>query len=175
MTREQWGAKPPSQGMIPNAPSRITVHHTGTAPDPGASLQSKLRSLQNFSQADSKLADGRRKAPWSDVPYHFYIDVYGKVGQGRDVRFVGDTNTPFNPAGHIGVVLEGNFDAKPPTAAQVEALTGLLAKLTQSYRIAPSNIGAHRQFAQTACPGRHLLALLPAIISDVARQQKADG
>jgi len=171
VTRQQWGAKPLTKEIPRHRPMRLTVHHTATTAKPGASLQSKLRSLQAFSQSDSKLADGRTKKAWGDLPYHFYIDVNGMVGEGRAVELVGDTNTKYDPTGHISVVLEGNFERETPTAAQIDALVALLAALAERYAIDIESIGAHKQFAQTACPGKNLLALLPSIVAAVSKQR----
>ena len=161
LTREEWRAHPPTKAMQPNTPTRLTIHHTGTNPSMNKTLDAKLRALQSFSQADSRLADGRMKVAWADVPYHYYIDVAGRTAEGRQARFLGDSNTDYDLRGHLSIVLEGNFDTAPPSNAQVRTLTSLLRSLAATYHIRPENIGAHKQFAKTACPGRHLMALLP--------------
>lgn len=174
MTREQWGAHAPVMAMKKQSPVRLTVHHTATQAKPKASLASKLKSLQAFSQKDARLADGRIKKAWADVPYHYYIDVNGAVGEGRPAEFVGDTNTKYDPAGHITIVVEGNFEKETPSKAEVDALVGLLVMLARRYHIDADKIGAHRQFAQTACPGKNMMALMPEIVARV-KQQLAQG
>ena len=154
--------------MSINHPRYLTVHHTATKQNFGATLKTKLRSLQAFSQSSSRLADGRTKKPWGDVPYHFYIDAEGGIGEGRDLRFAGDTNTEYDPNGHIGIVVEGNFETDRPTPDQIEALEDLLVYLAQKYAISTDDIGTHQDFAHTACPGRNLQKLMPAIKAHVA-------
>jgi hypothetical protein len=116
LSRAEWGAHPPVARMRTHRPVRITVHHSAVAQNPGRSTDDKLRGLQQFSQREDSLADGRRKPPWPDVPYHFYIAVDGTVAEGREWRYVGDSNTPYDPAGHLLVVVEGNFEAEQLTA-----------------------------------------------------------
>ena len=153
LSRAEWGARPPVSAMIPHTPVRLTIHHTATRANVGGTLSDKLRSLQRFSQSNAPLADGRLKVAWSDIPYHFYIDVHGAIGEGRAVPFVGDTNTNYDPGGHIGVALEGNFEDAPPAPQQIEALVRLLVHLAKRYNIAPAAIEGHRHYAQTLCPG----------------------
>ena len=170
MTRAEWGAKPPIMAMRDNVPDRLTVHHTATRQNRKHSLASKLTNLQAFSQKDSKLADGRLKKAWADVPYHYYVDVGGAVAEGREERFVGDTNTNYDPAGHIAIVVEGNFEVEQPTPAQIEALEELLTELARRYAIPAERISYHRAFAQTACPGKNMIARMAEIQAEVVRR-----
>lgn len=156
MSRSEWGARKPVLTMEKQTPSRITVHHTATRSKHGLSIVRKMKSLQAFSQAKSKLADGRTKEPWADIPYHFYIAVDGKIAEGRQIGFVGDTNTKYDPAGHITIVVEGNFENEKPTAQELAALTTLIRDLSRQYGIPAGRIGTHKDFAQTACPGKNL-------------------
>ena len=169
LTRAEWGANAPTLEMPANMPVRLTVHHTATKPQPDKSLATKLKSLQRFSQASEKLSDGRLKVAWGDIPYHYYIDVSGAVGEGREAKFIGDSNTDYDLNGHLSVVLEGNFEDEPPTPAQIESLVGLLADLSKHYGISWDQIEGHNRYASTACPGKYLTALLPDIRKDVER------
>ena len=110
LPRAGWGAAAPAAPMRRHAPDHVTIHHTATLQRPGVPLEEKLRALQRFSQAESPLADGRTKPPWPDVPYHFYVDPYGRVAEARDTAYAGDSNTAYDPAGHLLIVLEGNFE-----------------------------------------------------------------
>ncbi|MCB1381680.1 MAG: N-acetylmuramoyl-L-alanine amidase [Notoacmeibacter sp.] len=167
LTRAQWGAKAPIAKMRRQTPSRILIHHTASRQKPGTSLSAKMASLQRFSQSREKLSDGRMKPAWPDVPYHFYIGANGGIAEGRDISAVGDTNTGYNPAGYIQIVLEGNFESEQPSPAQMAALDRLVRSLMTQYGIAPSGIGSHRQVAQTACPGKNLEALMPDFVASL--------
>ncbi len=165
LTRETWQAKAPSLKMTTQKPVAILIHHTGSAMKPKTTLTAKMKGLQRFSQANEKLADGRMKPAWPDVPYHFYIAANGQVAEGRDVNAVGDTNTGYDPAGYIQVVVEGNFDTEQLTDLQAAALTTTLKWLMEKYDIKASAIMMHKDKAQTACPGKDLESKLPGIIS----------
>jgi N-acetylmuramoyl-L-alanine amidase len=165
LTRDEWQAKPPSMKMTAQKPAAILIHHTGTAQKPKTTLVAKMKGLQRFSQAREKLADGRTKPAWPDVPYHFYIAVDGKIAEGRDVNAVGDTNTGYDPGGFIQVVVEGNFDKEELTGAQTESLKSLLQWLLEKHGLKPESILSHKDKAQTACPGKDLSAKLPDIVS----------
>jgi len=167
VTRDQWGANRPVLEMPRHTPQRLTIHHSATPAKPNQSLGRKLRSLQTFSQTRSKLADGRIKEAWGDIPYHFYIDITGQIGEGRAIDFVGDTNTAYDPTGHVAIVLEGNFEHEVPAAAQIESLVGLLTTLARDYHLDPADIGAHKDFAETACPGANMMVLLPEVVAEV--------
>jgi N-acetyl-anhydromuramyl-L-alanine amidase AmpD len=79
------------------------------------------------------------------------------------LKYVGDTNTSYDPTGHALLVVEGNFETEKPSAEQIESLKKLTAWLSSEHNVAAANIRAHNDFAQTVCPGRNLKALLPAV------------
>ena len=167
LARAEWGAKAPVARMERHAPERITIHHTATPQAPGRTLAQKLRGLQSFSQAPGALADGGTKPAWPDIPYHYYVAVDGSVGEGREVGYVGDSNTAYDPRGHVLIVVEGNFETEQPTPAQWAALVRLTAQVAERFGIAPTRIDGHRDFAQTLCPGRNLEARLPRLRASV--------
>lgn len=167
VTRSDWGARLPLFEMDAQHPVRITIHHTATPQRPSKSVETKLRALQAFSQSNAKLADGRTKEAWADVPYHYYIDVSGRVAEGRQVSSVGDTNTNYDPTGHIAVVVEGNFEIEQPSAAQRQALIELLQSLSDQHDIPMTGVGHHSNFASTLCPGTNLARELPGIVAAV--------
>jgi N-acetylmuramoyl-L-alanine amidase len=165
LSRDGWNAKAPTLAMTAQKPVAILVHHTGSPQKPESTLAAKMQGLQRFSQAREKLADGRMKPAWPDVPYHFYIAADGKIAEGRDINAVGDTNTGYDPTGFIQVVVEGNFETETLSDAQATALQDLLQWLKDSYGVTSSAILAHNDKAQTACPGKDLAKKLPDIVA----------
>ncbi len=165
--RKAWQAKAALPNFSKHTPRSILIHHTATKMKPNVLVASKMKSLQRFSQNKEKLADGRMKPAWSDVPYHFYIASDGKIAEGRDINAVGDTNTGYDPTGYIQIVVEGNFEIETPKAEQLASLTSLLSWLKQNYKIDNKGIGYHSGVAQTACPGKNLKLLLPDILKAV--------
>jgi hypothetical protein len=168
VTRAEWGAAPPLRPMKTHRIDRITIHHTGSPQAPGRTVEDKLRGLQRFSQTEAALEDGRRRAAWADIPYHLYVSTDGSVGEGREVRFAGESNTPYDPTGHLLVVVEGNFENEALTPEQRRTLDRLIPALARRYRVPPERIAGHKDFAQTLCPGRTLYADLPRLRSLVA-------
>jgi len=167
--RAAWGAHAPVLPMTPHVPARLTIHHTATVQNPRRTIEEKMSGLQAFSQRDDSLASGKKKPAWADVPYHYYVAVDGAVAEGREWRYVGDTNTEYTPAGHLLVVVEGNFETDTLTSAQRRTLDALIPALARHFHIPGSMLAAHRDFADTRCPGRNLYAGIPrlrALIAD---------
>ncbi len=93
---------------------------------------------------------------WPDLAYHFVIDRNGHVYEGRPIGAPGDTATDYDPAGHFLPVLDGNFDEQEPTEAQLSSLAVLMAWAMEEYDLRTEVVGAHRDYAATACPGSSL-------------------
>jgi hypothetical protein len=167
--RSAWGAKPANTELMkPQTPREIVIHHTSVKQQPKLSLERKLRGLQGFSQNPGTV-NGRPKAAWGDMPYHFYIDSAGRIGEGRDVGYAGDTNTKYSTANRIQIVLEGHFDKEEPSAAQIEALDRLVVWLARKYRVAAGKISGHNDHVSTDCPGKHLKHYLATLRDKVAK------
>lgn len=169
LSRDAWGATKPVSEMKEHEPCYLTVHHTATSQNPKVPISQKMRSLQQFSQNDAQLATGRFKPSWADVPYHFYIDMNGEIAEGRDAKCVGDTNTPYDPTGHIQIVLEGNFEKEEPSARQLQSLEQLAVWLSLIWEISPSEVKGHKDYVATACPGKNLQMKLPELREKAVR------
>ncbi len=106
---------------------------------------------------DDKAADIKRwhKAQgWSDIGYHYVIDIDGTIEPGRPLETAGAHCTGHN-ANSIGICYVGGCDAnmKPKdtrTDEQKAALLLLLKYLVAKYPGA--KIYGHKDFAQKACP-----------------------
>jgi hypothetical protein len=151
LPRTVWNAAPTSGPLRPHKLTRVTIHHEASPrpADKDRQTTKVLNNLQVFSQT---------KRPWCDVPYHFFVDVDGKIYEGRDATLAGDTNTAYNPAGHFLICSLGNFEIQAPTKAQLDSIVLLSAWASEKYGMDPALISSHRDHAQTACPGRFLFA-----------------
>ncbi len=175
VSRQDWKAKDAVGTVKEHTIRYITIHHTASPQKEGTPIEKKMQSLQNFSQSESRLASGKMKPAWFDVPYHYYIAVDGKIAEGRDIKFVGDTNTDYDPTGHALVVLEGNFEMEQPSSEQQKALQAFVAWLSAHYKVPTSEIKAHNDYASTACPGENLKKLLPTLREKVGEITKVSG
>lgn len=91
---------------------------------------------------------------WSDIGYHYVIDLDGTIEAGRDIETAGAHCTGHN-AKSIGICYVGGCDEKMQpkdtrTEEQKTSLLLLLKYLRQRYPKA--KIYGHRDFAQKACP-----------------------
>ena len=129
--------------------THVTLHHTGSAEPlrPDDDPRQKLRGLQSW---------GARDRNWWDVPYHFLIDLEGRIYEGRDWRYMGETNTTYDPEGHFLISVIGNYERQEATPAQVEAIADLMAWAISRFDLPVDRIGGHYNYAQTGCPGTRL-------------------
>ncbi|MEP7155564.1 MAG: peptidoglycan recognition family protein, partial [Betaproteobacteria bacterium] len=137
----QWGgtASDASKARL-HTINRITLHHQGEPYPPGKDPIQYLRNLQAWS---------RNTKGWLDIPYHFIIDLDGRIYEARDIRFAGDTNTTYDPAGHALIEVVGNFEDVEPNPAQLSAVVSLMAHLASKYHVPVSEIHGHRDYAET--------------------------
>lgn len=131
----------------------ITLHHTGDvrAMSLDEDPVKRLQALQNW---------GKRARNWWDIPYHFLIAPDGRIYAGRDFRYMGETNTQYNPWGHLLISCIGNYNLQKPTAEVIQAITDLMAWAVQEFQVPLNKIYGHSDLAQTACPGENLEPLL---------------
>jgi len=108
---------------------------------------------------------------WGDVAYHIIIGWDGRVFAARPKRFAGDSGTTYDPAGHLLIVVEGNFNEHEPTAAQLEMLPKVTAWAAELYDADLGEISGHRDHVATTCPGEYLYAYIASggLASDVAQ------
>ncbi len=157
ISRSQWGAHAPVLAMKKHTLQRITLHHSGVAAKKGRDSRELIRKLQAYSQQSAMLGDGKTKPVWADLPYHYLIYANGDILEGREWQYAGDTNTDYDPSGHLLICVDGNFEEEMPTPEQIQALRQLLKYLTLRHQILATEIGGHRDLSETLCPGRHLL------------------
>ncbi len=150
--RSVWGAKPADTSRMKRHTIRtITVHHSGIAWYGDPLPAGKLRRLQDFSLNEKG---------WPDVPYHYKIDLEGRIWEARDIAFAGDTNTTYDPSGHALICVMGNFEEQIPTPGQIESLVHLCAWLCRVYNMDPRGIRGHKDYAETLCPGANLYPMI---------------
>lgn len=145
--RSEWKALAPKQGGIEQVPKKITIHHSGELYNGKPEAKEVLRNIQKFHQVEKG---------WIDIAYHYLLDLDGKIYEGRDVNKVGDTATNYDPTNHISICVVGNYEIQEPSKKQLVSLEKLTCWLSRKYNISSDNISAHRDYANTLCPGKNL-------------------
>lgn len=157
--------------------TRIAIHHAGRSFTCGpAALQ--MQEIQDMQM-------GRSTAASDDIGYHYALDCFGNVFEGRDIRFKGENVHNYN-TGVIGIVLLENltapdegrdgvavvrklFDAmgfkgRPRVPEkQKQSLEAFIVILREFFYI--NTLGGHREFPGQRgegkiCPGNVGLALV---------------
>ena len=144
-----WGGTPADPSKVHrHTITHITLHHQGEPFKVGTDPRQYLRNLQTWS---------RNTKGWPDIPYHYIIDLEGKVYEGRDIAYAGDTNTEYDPRGHALIEVVGNFEEVEPNQAQLDAVVKVMAMLAQKYKVPVEHIASHRDHSNnTVCPGANL-------------------
>lgn len=144
-----WGGTPADANKARrHTITHITLHHQGEPFKAGTDPRQYLRNLQQWS---------RNSKGWLDIPYHYIIDLEGRVYEGRDLAYAGDTNTEYDPGGHALIEVVGNFEEVEPNRAQLDAVVNLMTMLAKKYDVPMNRIASHRDHANnTVCPGANL-------------------
>lgn len=142
-------------GWKPDAKPRdwkhIVIHHTAT----------ESGSVPSIHRAHLQRVDAAGN-PWRGIGYHFLIGNGNGMVDGKvEATFRWEDQSAGAHAGvseyneeGIGICLVGNFEQKPPTAAQLRAIEQLVATLRRQYRIPAKNVVGHGDVKSTRCPGK---------------------
>lgn len=123
---------PTPTGEDPAPTKRLVVHHTH---EPVAHTPDEV--LPALAEACSAHVD----RGFSTIGYHYIVDPWGTIYQGRGGMPLGDGSAPTTQAqgahvagtngGAVGVVFLGDHENRPPTAASLEVATQLMAWLLE--------------------------------------------
>ncbi len=152
ITRAQWGSLSLNDTLPQHQISKITIHHGGVDYPEGKDPVMHIRNLQEWSMSDEK--------NWIDIPYHFMIDMDGKIYETRPINYPGATNTTYDPTGHALICVMGNYENQIISEDQLAAVVKLSAFLTKLYNVNLDDIKGHKDYAETACPGLDLYRYL---------------
>jgi len=151
ISQKEWGGIPADSGKVQEI-HWLTLHHEGESFPPGKDPIEYLRTLQQWS---------RTTKHWSDIPYHYIIDLDGRVYEGRPIQYAGDTNTDYDPTGHALVCVVGNFEEVEPNQRQLNAVVEVFTWLCKKYGLTADKIRGHKDWATgTVCPGKNLYRYL---------------
>lgn len=100
--------------------SKIAIHHAGRSFTCGpAALQ--LQDIQEMQM-------GRGVASMDDIGYHYALDCFGNIFEGRDIRFKGENVHNYN-TGVIGIVLLENLTTSEEGGDGVSVVRRVLNKI----------------------------------------------
>lgn len=130
----------------------VILHHTA----------SESGSVDSIDRAHRQRTDAEGN-PWRGIGYHFVIGNGDGMSDGeiqptfrwlQQIEGAHAGDLEYNSYG-IGVCLVGNFEERPPTAAQVAAARRLVGELKTAFHIDRSSILRHGDVKATDCPGRY--------------------
>ncbi len=149
ISMNDWGGSPAVDSLArKHAVTHITLHHQGEPFPKGKDPVQYLRNLQKWSRSEKK---------WIDIPYHYIIDLEGKIYEGRKIDYAGDTNTEYDPTGHALIEVVGNFEEVEPNQEQLDAVVRMMTFLSVKYSVPVDSIRAHKDYSsKTVCPGKNL-------------------
>ncbi len=149
----------------PEKISKIIVHHTATT----SNLDDPKQAIRNIYYYHS-ITRG-----WGDIGYNYIIDKNGNIYEGRygGDGVVGGHAAKYN-VGSIGIAVLGNYQENRVPESVTASLTNLVKVKSAKHDIDPEgssmfrgemlkNVIGHKDVGATACPGKNLYALLPAI------------
>lgn len=147
--RSSWNAAAPLPYKS-QVPVRITVHHEGgKVLTDTASAATRLKNVQTWCMGPER--------KWTDIPYHYLIAPDGTVYEGRNPLTVGETNTEYDPSGHLLICFLGNYGQQKMNEHLLEVLSRLIAHFCIKYKIDPATIATHRDYSKmTTCPGENI-------------------
>ncbi len=147
--RSEWKAQE-ARPYKQHAPIKITVHHEGgKILTTGDDARQRLKNIQTWCMGQDR--------KWTDIPYHLLIAPDGSVYEGRNPQTVGETNTEYDPTGHLLICFLGNYNQQKLDGKLLKVLIRLLADQCIKYNISPDDISTHRDHSkQTACPGEDI-------------------
>lgn len=127
---------------------RITVHHDGMPPV-------TLLSQRDVAARIDQIRIAHQRLGWGDIGYHYIVDPFGQVWQGRPLPWQGAHVKDQNER-NLGILSLGNFEMQSPTPAQVRTLEQFLASRMQAHGVSLGAVHTHRELAPTLCPGRNM-------------------
>jgi hypothetical protein len=150
VSRQVWEAAD-ARPYKTHTPVRLTVHHEGTQLNYSDNAARKIKAIQRWGMGPDR--------NWADIPYHYLIAPDGTIYEGRSVNTVGETNTEYDPTGHLLICCLGNYEVQEVSPEMLQSLIRLLAWCSKQYNIPLETLSTHRDNSkQTSCPGKNLYA-----------------
>lgn len=153
--RSSWGARSDSVGRfgkMPGPVSRVWAHHSVTP-------------ASEAPKAAAKRLEAIGMSRFGVFSYSFALHKSGAILEGAGWDFVG-AHTGGHNSSSYGFVFVGNYETDTLTDEQIESFQWLVQHGKMLGKIkASATIDGHQKAsgAATACPGRNVMAMLPAL------------
>jgi hypothetical protein len=183
ITRAGWGANENlrySNGSVAWTPryaptQKAIVHHTVTSTG-GADPSAVIRSIYYYHAVT---------LGWGDIGYNYLVDHQGNAYEGRyGGPEVTGAHTANNNTATIGIAAIGTFVSSGASQATLDSIGRLIGQRaphldphgssTFNGRANVPNVGAHRDFMATECPGNGIYQRLPEI-RQIAANYRGSG
>ena len=168
ITRDQWKAKPSNWPLKPfkGQPLAVAVLHHSVTSTGGANPAATVRAIQRDHLSSSR--------GFSDIAYNLLVGgANGAIYEGRGLEFHGGATTPAANPSTLALCALGNYHRAKPTTALLNGLAEAMYLAVCGGALSPTfELHSHRQYSATACPGKHLQAMLGALRA--AAQLKID-
>lgn len=151
ISRSEWSEASinPSEVTPMGEINRITLHHDGI---PSLIMATETQVKKRvFAIRDGHINTEK----YADIGYHYIIDPFGRIWEGRSIEYQGAHAKGHNKA-NIGILFLGNTLEERPTEKGLNSLYTFLIYLQQRYEIEEKHIYTHKELGQTDCPGKYL-------------------
>lgn len=199
ITRAQWGANESwSTASAKNSSLKsLYIHHT-------AGTNNYTSTSQAYQQIRGIYDYHTRSLKWGDIGYHFLIDKFGNIYEGRKGSItslpLGTHAGGFN-TDTMGISAMGNYDVAKPSPAMMNSIkqvlawkgkqynlnvkgtttltsrgaAGSTAKYSYGTKVTVPVIAGHRNTNATACPGIYIWSQMDQIRNEVSQRMNASS
>ncbi|XP_055681102.1 peptidoglycan-recognition protein 1-like [Lutzomyia longipalpis] len=149
VSRDKWNANAATETNFLELPVKIVIICHTVTPE-CTTLQACIRRVKSIQKYHQK------EKHWGDIAYNFLIGNDGRVYEGIGWDKVGRHTKQFNEVS-IGIAFIGNFSAKPPSKAALDAAKNLLqCGCAEGHLDANYTLFGARDVSNTESPGANL-------------------
>lgn len=168
----KWSKPPCKESGVNLARTRRKIDGVANSKGIGRLVANIQYDHINNEKRKTSMFAGGEKIRWGDIAYHYVVDRFGNIVEGRSIKYKPASGTIYGrggkdrrfmyntgTAGHFTVVILGNYDYEKPTRAGVLGIVRVLSAGQRRFRIPTENIAAHGDHANSSCPGENLYVL----------------
>ena len=154
-SRYEWGASTPLGPRLVTPVRKVFIHHSVTTPT-------------NNPDADFRTIDRIGRQRFGIFSYSWVVHPSGVGGEGAGLHR--GAHTGGHNSTSISICFIGNYEHQAPSKAAQDTAVDMIRFLKAIGVVTrDASIRGHRDVKSTACPGRHLYAIVP----DIARRSNA--